>query len=57
MKTLTHKKESLNRFNSEFVDTLNDLKNKKRLSKKIHKENAELSSVMQKHKRIRRNQN
>ena len=45
----THtQKESLNRFNSEFVETLNDLKNKKkRLSKKIHKENSELSSVMQ----------
>ena len=45
----THtQEESLNRFNKEFVETLNELKTKKKkLSKKINKEKAELA-VLQK---------
>tara|TARA_B110000495_G_C22473347_1_gene293234 strand:- start:188 stop:517 length:330 start_codon:yes stop_codon:yes gene_type:complete len=40
--------ESLNRFNKEFVETLNELKSKKKkLEKKINKEKSELS-VLQK---------
>tara|TARA_A100001015_G_scaffold320082_1_gene445188 strand:- start:1781 stop:2119 length:339 start_codon:yes stop_codon:yes gene_type:complete len=41
-------KDSLNRFNTEFVETLNDLKvKKKKITKKINKERDELNKIIE----------